>query len=79
MKRKTTAVAGGVGVVDVGVLDPTGRCDIIKPIVARKSDDLWYVEYTPFIEGLHSVNVSFAGTPIPASPYPVHVSRGLMV
>jgi len=68
--------AGGVGVVDVAVIDPMGRKDAIKPMVARKTDDNWYVEYTPLMEGLHSVNIFFAGKPIPNSPYPVSVSRG---
>jgi len=60
----------------VAVVDPMGRKDAIKPMVARKADDNWYVEYTPLMEGLHSVNIFFAGKPIPNSPYPVHVSRG---
>jgi len=63
-------------VVDVGVVDPMGRKDLIKPMVARKTDDNWYVEYTPLVEGMHSVNVFFAGKPIPQSPYPVYVSHG---
>jgi len=62
--------------VDVAVVDPMGRKDAIKPMVARKTDDNWYVEYTPLMEGLHSVNIFFAGKPIPNSPYPVSVSRG---
>jgi len=66
----------GVGVVDVGVVDPMGRKDVIKPMVARKTDDNWYVEYTPLVEGMHSVNIFFAGKPIPHSPYPVCVSHG---
>lgn len=66
----------GVGVVDVGVVDPMGRKDSIKPMVARKADDNWYVEYTPLVEGLHSVNIFFAGKPIPHSPYQVFVSHG---
>ena len=68
--------AMGVGVVDVGVVDPMGRKDVIKPMVARKTDDNWYVEYTPLVEGMHSVNIFFAGKPIPHSPYPVCVSHG---
>jgi len=60
----------------VGVIDPMGRKDVIKPMVARKTDDNWYVEYTPLVEGMHSVNIFFAGKPIPHSPYPVYVSHG---
>jgi len=66
----------GVGVVDVAVLDPNGQKDPVRPIVARKTDENWYVEYTPLMEGLHSVNIFFAGKAIPSSPYPVAVSTG---
>lgn len=69
----------GVGVVDVGIIDPAGRTDTVRPLVARKSDDVWYVEYTPLVEGLHSVNIFFAGKPIPNSPYPVAVARGTCI
>lgn len=69
----------GVGVVDVGVVDPAGRTDTVRPLVARKSDDVWYVEYTPLVDGLHSVNIFFAGKPIPNSPYPVAVARGTLL
>jgi len=78
VKRKTyfevTTRGAGAGVVDVGIVDPTGKKDSVKPIVTKKSDDLWYVEYTALIPGLHSVNVNFAGKPIPKSPYGVGVS-----
>ena len=60
----------------MGVVDPMGRKDLIKPMIARKTDDNWYVEYTPLVEGMHSVNVFFAGKPITSSPYPVFVSHG---
>jgi len=68
--------AGGIGVIDVAVIDPTGRKDVIRPMVARKADDNWYVEYTPLVEGPHSVNIFFAGKPIANSPFPVAVSQG---
>jgi len=64
----------GAGVVDVGIVDPTGKKDTVKATITKKSDDVWYVEYTPQIPGLHSVNVFFAGKPIPKSPYAVSVS-----
>jgi len=77
-KRKTyfevTTKGAGAGVVDVGIVDPAGKKDTVKPIITKKSDDLWYVEYTALTPGLHSVNVNFAGKPIPKSPYPVGVS-----
>ena len=69
-------VDAGTGVVDVAVLDPHGRKDAIRPVIHKRSDALWYVEYTPTEEGLHSVNVFFAGKPIPKSPYGVGVAPG---
>ena len=70
-------VDAGIGVVDVAVIDPSGRKETVRPMVARKTDGSWYVEYTPLVEGLHSVNVFFAGKSIPNSPYPVAVAAGL--
>ena len=60
--------------MDVGVFDPQGKP--LKATVTKKSDDVWYVEYTAEVPGLHSVNVNFAGLPIPKSPYPVGVGGG---
>ena len=65
-----------MGVVDVAILDPNGRRDTVRPMVNKKNPELWYVDYTPQQEGQHSVNISFAGGPIPTSPYPVAVSAG---
>lgn len=65
-----------MGVVDVGILDPKGHKDQVKPIVLKKSEILWYVEYTAQIEGLHSINVFFAGKPVPKSPFGVGVAKG---
>ena len=69
-------VRAGAGVVDVGIVDPNGKKDTVKTTITKKSDDLWYVEYTALIPGLHSVNVNFGGKPIPKSPYAVGVSTG---
>ena len=63
--------------VDVGIIDPAGKKDSVKAVITRKSDDVWYVEYTAVVAGLHSVNVHFGGKPIPKSPYAVGVSAGL--
>jgi len=66
----------GDGVVDVGIVDPKGAKNTVRPIITKKSPDLWYVEYTAFIPGLHSVNVFFAGKQINNSPFPVGVGTG---
>lgn len=64
----------GNGNVDVIVLDPQGRRDVIKPRITKQSEDNYLVEYTPREPGVHSVNVFFAGTGIPKSPYGVNVT-----
>ncbi|CAH1784407.1 unnamed protein product [Owenia fusiformis] len=64
----------GKGSVEVVILDPHGHKDSIKPHIVQKSEEVYYVEYTPKEEGLHSVNIFFAGKPIPNSPYGVGVA-----
>lgn len=63
----------GEGIADCVILDPQGRQDVIKPNITRQSEDNYLVEYTPKVEGLHSVNVFFAGQQIPNSPFGVMV------
>ncbi|KAL5109779.1 Filamin-A [Taenia crassiceps] len=63
----------GEGIADCVILDPQGRQDVIKPNITRQSEDNYLVEYTPKMEGLHSVNVFFAGQQIPNSPFGVMV------
>nr|CAH8850742.1 unnamed protein product [Trichobilharzia regenti] len=65
--------AAGPGNVDCVILDPLGRRDAIKPLITRQGEDNYLVEYTPKDEGLHSVNVFFAGQQIPNSPFGVMV------
>ncbi len=60
--------------MDCVILDPQGNRDAVKPRLTRQSEDVYLVEYTPKTEGLHSVNVFFAGQPIPASPFGVMVA-----
>ncbi|CAH8555281.1 unnamed protein product [Heterobilharzia americana] len=65
--------AAGPGNVDCVILDPHGRRDAVKPLITRQGEDNYLVEYTPKDEGLHSVNVFFAGQQIPNSPFGVMV------
>ena len=58
------------------ILDPHGHKDTTKPVITKKSDELWLVEYTPTEDGLHSVNIFFAGKAIPHSPFGVGISPG---
>ncbi|XP_076645907.1 filamin A protein cher isoform X2 [Halictus rubicundus] len=64
----------GHGVPQVGVKDPQGSLSSVPTKLLRPSPDVWRCEYTPLSPGLHSVNVAFAGKPIPGSPYPVNAA-----
>ena len=66
----------GMGNVDVAIVDPHGHKDTVRPTVTKKNEITWLVEYTPVDEGLHSINVFFAGQAIPNSPYGVGVAPG---
>ena len=69
----------GTGIVDVGIVDPDGAKDTVRPTVIMRTEEVWYVEYTPKKKGLHSVNVNFAGKPITGSPFGVGVSPGMFI
>uniref|UniRef100_A0A8C9TIM2 Filamin C n=1 Tax=Scleropages formosus TaxID=113540 RepID=A0A8C9TIM2_SCLFO len=63
----------GAGEGDVGVVitDPAGKADTVKPLLEKKGDGVFRCTYRPMQEGPHSVHVTFAGKPIPKSPFPV--------
>lgn len=66
----------GRGVPEVIVLDPAGQKNTVPVKIRQTSPDEWRCEYVSTSIGLHSVNVFFAGQPIPSSPYGVKVSAG---
>uniref|UniRef100_A0A1I8F7N5 Actin-binding cytoskeleton protein filamin n=1 Tax=Macrostomum lignano TaxID=282301 RepID=A0A1I8F7N5_9PLAT len=71
--------AAGAGPRQRGLRDPgpaTASGTTIKPRVTHTGQDDVYlvVQYTPREEGLHSVNVFFAGQQIPRSPFGVDVA-----
>eukprot|EP00062_Callorhinchus_milii_P024157 gi/632983767/ref/XP_007908811.1/ PREDICTED: filamin-C [Callorhinchus milii] len=67
------AGAGDVGVV---IVDPQGRRDTVEVVLEDKGDNVLRCTYKPVLEGPHSVHVTFAGSPVPKSPFPVNVSEG---
>lgn len=64
----------GRGVPEVIILDPPGHKNTVPVKVRQISPDVWRCEYVAPTVGLHSINVFFAGQPIPNSPYGVRVS-----
>jgi filamin len=67
----------GRGVPEVIILDPSGHKNTVPVKVRPISQDMWRCEYVSPATGLHSVNVFFAGQPIPNSPYGVRVAPGM--
>jgi hypothetical protein len=68
----------GRGVPEVIILDPAGLKTTVPVKLRQISPDLWRCEYVSPELGLHSVNVFFAGQPIPDSPFGVRVSAGML-
>lgn len=64
----------GKGVPEVIILDPQGHKTSVAAKVRQIEDGLWRCDYAPSAVGLHSVNVFYAGKPIPNSPFGVRVS-----
>ena len=56
------------------VVDPHARQDAVPVSVKQIGPGKFRCEYIPREPGLHSVNIFFAGRPIPNSPYGVNVA-----
>ncbi|XP_059581616.1 filamin-C isoform X2 [Alligator mississippiensis] len=65
----------GAGDVAVAIVDPQGRRDTVEVVLEDKGDSTFRCTYRPVLEGPHTVHVSFAGAPVPRSPFPVHVAE----
>lgn len=61
---------------EVIVVDPAGHKNTVPVNVRQIAPDSWRCEYVTPVVGLHSVNVFFAGQPIPNSPFGVRISPG---
>lgn len=66
----------GRGVPEVIILDPEGHRTTVPAKVRQTEENVWRCEYSSGFVGLHSVNVFFAGKPIPHSPFGVRVAPG---
>ncbi|XP_067205883.1 filamin-A isoform X3 [Linepithema humile] len=64
----------GRGVPEVIILDPQGSKPAIPVKLRQTSPDVWRCEYVSPVIGLHSVNIFFAGKPIPGSPVGVNIA-----
>ncbi|XP_072751172.1 filamin-like isoform X3 [Anoplolepis gracilipes] len=64
----------GRGVPEVIILDPQGSKTAVPVKLRQTSPDVWRCEYVSPVTGLHSVNIFFAGKPIPGSPIGVNIA-----
>uniref|UniRef100_A0A8C4EM37 Filamin B n=1 Tax=Dicentrarchus labrax TaxID=13489 RepID=A0A8C4EM37_DICLA len=66
-----TKGAGGQGRLEVAVLSPSQQAVPCKVEPQAGKAGISLVRYTPKEEGIHAVNVSYDGHPVPGSPFPV--------
>ncbi|XP_035517689.1 filamin-C-like [Morone saxatilis] len=66
-----TKGAGGQGRLEVAVLSPSQQAVPCKVEPQAGKAGISLVRYTPTEEGVHAVNVSYDGHPVPGSPFPV--------
>ncbi|XP_053908181.1 filamin-A isoform X1 [Cuculus canorus] len=60
--------------VKARVVNPSGNST--ETFVEDRGDGTYHVEYTPYEEGVHTVEVSYGGSPVPHSPFRVPVTEG---
>lgn len=62
--------------MQVIILDPAGHKTTVPAKLRQIENDVWRCEYMSHLQGLHSVNVFYAGKPINNSPFGVRVAPG---
>ncbi|XP_039366537.1 filamin-A isoform X1 [Mauremys reevesii] len=70
---RALGAAGGPR-VKTRVSNPSGN--LTEALVQDLGDGTYRVEYTPYEEGVHSVDVTYDGSPVPSSPFRVPVTEG---
>lgn len=73
------AAGAGTGEVEVMIQDPAGQKGTVEPQLEARGDSTYRCSYQPTVEGVHTVHVTFAGVPIPRSPFTVTVGQGRLV
>lgn len=74
--RRCLVAGAGSGEVEVVIQDPAGQKGTVEPQLEARGDSTYRCSYQPTMEGVHTVHVTFAGVPIPRSPYTVAVGQG---
>ncbi|KAI7811689.1 filamin-C [Triplophysa rosa] len=65
----------GAGDVSVVIVDPQNKNNTVEVILENKGDNIYRCTYKPVQEGPHIIHMSFAGQPIPNSPFKVNISE----
>lgn len=65
----------GFGQVECVITDPEGKTSAVPMKLTKVADDLYKCEYCPVKPGPHTVQVLFAGKPIPKAPFKVTVGH----
>lgn len=66
----------GKGAPEVIILDPAGKENTIPIKIKKEPNGVYVCDYTPIVQGVHSVNVFFANQPVPRSPFAVGIANG---
>lgn len=73
---KIYLLGAGSGTPEVVILDPAGHKTSVPTKLKQIEKNVWRCEYMSNVTGLHSVNVFYAGKPIPNSPFGVRIAPG---
>uniref|UniRef100_A0A8K9UNL9 Calponin-homology (CH) domain-containing protein n=1 Tax=Oncorhynchus mykiss TaxID=8022 RepID=A0A8K9UNL9_ONCMY len=65
----------GVGEVEVVIMDPAGKKDVVVCQIEDKGNSLYCCTYKPTMEGAHTIYVTFAGGQISKSPFAVNIGE----
>uniref|UniRef100_A0A673Y6H1 Filamin A n=1 Tax=Salmo trutta TaxID=8032 RepID=A0A673Y6H1_SALTR len=65
----------GVGEVEVVIMDPAGKKDVVVCQIEDKGNSSYRCTYKPTLEGAHTIYVTFAGGQISKSPFTVNIGE----
>ncbi|XP_052361510.1 filamin-A-like, partial [Oncorhynchus keta] len=65
----------GVGEVEVVIMDPAGKKDVVVSQIEDKGNSSYRCTYKPTLEGAHTIYVTFAGGQISKSPFTVNIGE----
>jgi filamin len=76
MLKLPLSPGAGVGEVEVVIMDPAGKKDVVVCQIEDKGNSSYRCTYKPTLEGAHTIYVTFAGGQISKSPFTVNIGEG---